>query len=136
MKNIMRFKFVKRIILLSCLFIFSIANFILASTYDISQINQVKAITEYSIDTKIEQMDTVTFGSYPQSDINGATKEPIEWIVLEKRGNKALLLSKYILDICSKIGVNTDTNNKYWKKYLNNTFYKAAFNSSHSGYIV
>ena len=39
----------------------------------------------------------VTFGHYPQtSDGNDST--PIEWLVLARDGNKALLISRYALD--------------------------------------
>ncbi len=42
--------------------------------------------------------DTVYFGEYEQDANNGNGTEPIEWIVLEKDGDKALLLSKYGLE--------------------------------------
>lgn len=38
--------------------------------------------------------DVVTFGSYPQTN-SGTQKEPIEWYVIEKSGNNALLLSTF-----------------------------------------
>ena len=89
-----------------------------------------KLVTSYSTDTTIDQMETVKFGSDYQND--AFTKEPIEWIVLDKQGGRTLLLSKYILD-CKCY------NNKYkdvtWetcdlRKWLNNDFYYQAFNSS------
>ncbi len=39
----------------------------------------------------------VKFGTYPQTE-SGADKIPIEWIVLARDGNKALLISRYGLD--------------------------------------
>ena len=42
--------------------------------------------------------DVVTFGSYEQDDNEDNGAEPIEWIVLDTDGSKALLLSKYVLD--------------------------------------
>ena len=39
---------------------------------------------------------TVTFGNYPQSS---DTPEPIEWIVLDAKDGKLLLLSKYVIDV-------------------------------------
>ena len=67
-------------------------------------------------------MDTATFGMYPEG-------EPIEWIVLEKDDNKALLLSKYILDCKCYNEIQTDVT---WetctlRSWLNDTFYNAAF---------
>jgi hypothetical protein len=49
-----------------------------------------------ALQKQIEQ-GTLSFGSYYQ--MNDKTKEPIEWIVLEKKENRVLLLSKYVLDV-------------------------------------
>lgn len=62
------------------------------------QILKAKCVTEYDSETDIEQIDSIKLGSYPQSDVTGEKKEPIEWIILEKNNNDALLLSKKILD--------------------------------------
>lgn len=40
----------------------------------------------------------VTFGSYEQDNDPGNGKEPVDWIVLESDGAKALLISEYCLD--------------------------------------
>ena len=96
-------------------------------------INKAKTIVEYSRNTLIDNVDTVTFGSYPQSDTNGNKKEPIKWIVLEKDeiNHKALLLSKYILD-CQCYNENfgyVTWENCTLRRWLNNTFYNNAFSS-------
>ena len=62
------------------------------------QILKSKCASEYDSDTDIKNVDSVHFGSYPQSDVTGEKKEPIEWIVLEKNNNEAILVSKRILD--------------------------------------
>ena len=41
--------------------------------------------------------DTVTYGHYPQT-AEGNDETPIEWLVLDVQGDKALLLSRYGLD--------------------------------------
>ena len=104
-----------------------------------SQIENAKLVTEYSKDTLVEDMDTVTFGSYPQSDITGNTKDPIEWIVLERdeENKKALLFSKYILD-CKCYDKGSD--NGFWntctlRDWLNEEFYHIAFNSDECSLI-
>ena len=94
-----------------------------------TQIKKAKLVTEYPADTIIDQMDTVTFGSYPQSDASGKTNDPIEWIVLNRDGNRALLLSKYKLDRRKYNDIKEDTT---WERstirsWLNNTFYSSAF---------
>ena len=45
-----------------------------------------------------EEPETVLFGSYEQDGDAANGKEPIEWLVLARDGDKALLLSKYALD--------------------------------------
>lgn len=73
--------------------------------------------------------DSIFFGNYPQ-EADG-TVRPIEWTVLKKEGNKALLFSKYILDAKP---YNETLKRTTWetydiRKWLNNEFYRAAFNS-------
>lgn len=98
----------------------------------------VKLVTEYDENTTIDDMETVTFGSYPQSDITGNIKEPIEWIVLDRQENKCLLLSKYILDCkCYDDRGNKNT----WetcslRNWLNEKFYNIAFNNDEKNKII
>ena len=120
-----------RIILSSFVFIVLCRSLVFAKTYDLSQISKCKTIIDYNANTTIDKMDTVTFGLYPQSDASGVSKEPIEWIVLEKQGNMALLLSKYILD-CKKYNEVRDDitwENCTLRNWLNNSFYYNAFSS-------
>lgn len=88
--------------------------------------------------SKVEIGDCVLFGSYEQdNDLNNG-KEQIEWIVLDVKDNKALLISKYSLD-CQIY--NESVENIVWadsslRKWLNEDFYKAAFSSKDKGVIV
>ena len=73
--------------------------------------------------------NTISFGRYPQ-DKDGTVK-PIEWVVLKIEKDKALLLSRYILD---KRPYNKKDENVTWetsdiRRWLNEDFYKIAFNS-------
>ena len=128
----------KRFLLCMSISVFTFSSLVCAKNYDISQIDQVKLITEYSDDTKIEDIDTVTYGSYYQS--NGSNKEAIEWIVLDREEDSALLLSKYILD---KQKFDADINNydkSTWeissiRKWLNSKFFNNAFNDNEKSYI-
>ena len=106
-------------------------NFSFAKTFDLSEISQARLVTSYSANTKVDKMDTVLFGSYPQSDTSGETKEPIEWIVLDRTRNYALLLSKYIID---NRPYNNSLENVTWenctlRKWLNSNFINKAFTS-------
>lgn len=80
----------------------------------------------------------IRFGSFEQDNNPENGKETIDWIILEKNNNKAMLISKYCLDsgiyhyekshvswkICSL---------RYW---LNKTFFKEAFNQKEQKSII
>lgn len=100
-----------------------------------SRVNEISLAKEYARETNINEMDTVIFGSYPQSDITGNTKEPIEWIVLEKNDSHALLLSKYILD-CKPYKDRKSTSGNTINKWLNSEFYNNAFSRDEQNIIL
>ena len=85
----------------------------------------------------------VEFGSYPQLS-SGKDDTPIEWIVLETKGNSSLLLSRYGLD--KRPFHNTSDNfrskeNIYWgncdlRTWLNDSFLSNAFTSAESEAIL
>lgn len=125
------------------------SNKVFANTYDISQINNAKSLSSYNNPTNLsllDEMDTVLFGRYPQSDTTGYSYEPIEWIVLYEYQNSdgskgKTLLSKYILDCrrWNSNGWNGSSKHLYstgndWKncslrKWLNIDFLNDAFTS-------
>ena len=79
----------------------------------------------------IKAGDTVYFGRYEQDGNTNNGKEKIEWQVLEKKGNKALLISKKVLDVQP---YNKEYKDITWekctlRKWLNKDFTKEAFNS-------
>lgn len=85
---------------------------------------------EESIDpAKIAVGDTVTFGSYEQDNHLDNGPEPIEWIVLDVKNNRALLISKYILDTQP---YNSEYHDIAWedcslRSWLNHDFFNTAF---------
>ena len=82
-------------------------------------------------DAKFAVGNYVSFGTYPQTKAgNDAT--PIEWLVLARDGNKALLISRYGLDAQP---YNKDNTSVTWetctlRTWLNGTFYNKAFSSA------
>ncbi len=82
-------------------------------------------------DAKFAVGNYVTFGTYPQTKAgNDAT--PIEWLVLARDGNKALLISRYGLDAQP---YNKDNTSVTWetctlRTWLNGMFYNKAFSSA------
>lgn len=74
--------------------------------------------------------DSVVFGTFEQDQIQSNGQDDIDWIVLDKKGNKALLLTKYCL-----IGMpyNSEYVSVTWescslREWLNTTFFETAFN--------
>ena len=104
------------------------------------QISKARSVSTYGVMSTIDEMDTVTFGSYPQSSTSANKLEPIEWIILERdyKNNRALLLSKYILD---NVSFNSEHKICKWKEselrqWMNQTFYDKAFNDNEKNQIV
>ena len=80
------------------------------------------------LDAKFSVGNYVTFGTYPQTS-SGNGNTPIEWVVLARAGQKALLLSRYGLDAQP---YNTEWSEITWEKctlrgWLNATFLNKAF---------
>jgi len=91
---------------------------------------------EEEVSKKWQVGATVIFGSYYQS--NSSIKESIEWEVLAREGNKALLISKYALD-CKKyneeyIGVTWE--NCTIRNWLNGEFFNIVFDSKEQKRIL
>lgn len=132
MKKVLNIMF---IVFLS-LIVYSCSNS--ARSFDISKVSTMKSIKDYSGRYSLNQMDVVRFGSYPQSDIDGNNTEPIEWIVLDKQENKALLLSKKIIDYEAygdSVRNYIDGKRNLWKnsdirEWLNNDFFYKAFRAN------
>ena len=98
-----------------------------------SQIQNCTPIVDYAGNTSIDQMDTVTFGLDENS-------EPIEWIVLEKSNNKALLLSKYVLT-SHRYRYNDDNVDITWenctmRKWINSEYINTIFSKKEQGSII
>ncbi len=85
--------------------------------------------TSYNF-SKAKKGDIIKFGSYEQDyPVNG--KDPIEWVVLDKKKDGLLVMSKYALDC---LPYNTEDVYTTWaectlREWLNKKFYNAAFNS-------
>ncbi len=81
--------------------------------------------------------DYVSFGAYEQDNNTSNGKEDVEWLVLEVKDGKALVISKYALD-CQQY--NTSDTNVTWetctlRKWLNNDFINSAFTANEKAMI-
>ena len=87
--------------------------------------------------SKAKVGDVVLFGSYEQDNIASNGAEAIPWYVLDKDGDKLLLMSVYILDNVKYHEKNT---NITWeectlRQWMNDDFYNSAFTASEKKYI-
>ena len=104
------------------------------------QTNTVEAtptVTAAAQNTKVAVGDYVTFGTYPQT-AEGDDETPIEWLVLDRDGNKALLLSRYGLDAQP---YHTERKSITWEQcslrtWLNNDFMNRAFTAAEESAIL
>lgn len=83
--------------------------------------------------SSVERGNIVNFGTYEQDGnfLNGM--EPIEWVVLEKKKDRLLLLSKYVLE-CMPYNYQNGREAITWeycslRKWLNSKFFENAFNT-------
>ncbi len=80
----------------------------------------------------------VSFGRYEQDNNRVNGPEPIEWLVLDVQGNRALLLSRYILDAKP---YHTDRVDITWEQcalraWLNTDFISTAFSETEQSAIL
>ena len=86
----------------------------------------------------IKAGDYVTFGAYEQDNNLSNGTEAIDWVVLEVSGDKALLLSKYVIDYREFHNTSSEFT---WatssiRKWLNSTFLANAFSNEESKAII
>ena len=83
--------------------------------------------------------DTVLFGRYEQDNVASNGKEPIEWIIMDKKDDGSyLLMSRYALD-CMQYkyeGALTNWEDSLLRLWLNDEFYKSAFTEGEQAMIV
>ena len=96
------------------------------------------ALSPESAAVAVNGRGAVIFGNYEQDNNIGNGKEPIEWLVLEAWGDRALLISKYGLDARP---YNTEHGEVTWencslRKWLNGEFLNDAFTPEEQAAIV
>lgn len=110
-----------------------IAFLIVLNTVIIPHIRRRPAFAKYGEVLKAANVgDTIKFGKYEQDNNLSNGKEDIEWNVLAKEDNRALLISKYALDCKQYNSTKTDVT---WetcslRKWLNETFMDSAFDDT------
>ena len=121
-------------VLMSCTFMASCRK---ASVEETTLPSESESVEE---DDGIAVGDKIVFGNYPQKAVQGTDKydaEPIEWRVLEIRDGNALIISEYLLDATVYYYDMADVTweKSSLRKWLNSTFYDAAFSESEKSLI-
>ena len=100
--------------------------------------NSIKPEYEKLLIKRAEVGSYVKYGAYEQDNDISNGKEDLEWLVLSKDGDKALLISKYALD-CQQyntVNMSTTWENCSLRMWLNGTFLNEAFNSEEQDSII
>lgn len=81
---------------------------------------------------------TVQYGNYEQDNVIRNGKEPIDWIILEKTDEKALVISKYALDNMQFYPTEKDTNyaESTIRIWVNSDFINSAFSIKENNRIL
>ncbi len=92
---------------------------------------------EYEYVRSLEIGSSYVFGTYEQDNDLSNGKEPIEWIVLDKKGGSVLLISKYGLDAqpYNTINLSVTWDTCSLRKWINDTFLNAAFSAAEQAMI-
>jgi hypothetical protein len=82
--------------------------------------------------------DIITFGSYEQDGNSSNGAEDIEWVVLERKGNRALVISQYCIEQKS---FNDTFSSVLWetctlRNWLNKSFLNTAFSDNEQTKII
>ena len=90
---------------------------------------------EFAVD---DTLRSITFGRYEQDGNLENGKEPIDWIVLTYDEEKALVISRNVLDNkCFNEGFKeADWENSTIRKWLNNDFKNSAFSDAEQERII
>lgn len=113
------------------------AHAIYASISEYRDADDLLAQAAAALDAEFSIGNYVFFGTYPQSK-DGNSKALIEWIVLDRDGDRALLVSRYALD---KVVYNASRDDATWetctlRAWLNKYFFNRAFDSAEQAVIL
>lgn len=121
-----------------CIVIFSLAGCARASD-DKTSGNESVDISENRLPA-VNVGDVITLGSYEQDNDTSTpgSAEDIEWIVIAEKDNRALLLSRYIIDCIPFDSENMSVSweDSYMRQWLNETFYESVFDDTEKSAII
>ena len=105
--------------------------------FTLTACGSIKELISSKSTASVSVGDIIEFGAYEQDNDTSNGKEPIEWQVLAKEGDKVLVISKYALDTQL---YNTEYGDITWetctlRTWLNVTFLEEAFNEAEQSMI-
>ncbi len=101
--------------------------------------NAGKRVASAVVAASVQVGDIFTFGSYVHVDSNNKNKQPIQWEVLKKDGNKIMVLARYALakkPFHSSNSKSINWSNCSLRTWLNGTFMNSAFTETERKAIV
>lgn len=119
----------------------SVVEEVLQEVKELNDANQIvtnEQLKQIFKNQKITRGNVVKFGKYIQDGDKGTKKTSIEWKVIKIKDGEALLIAQHGLDCKPFNDYNTNT---YWekstlRKWLNETFYDAAFTDEEKKALV
>ncbi|MBP3618245.1 MAG: hypothetical protein J6J38_09425 [Lachnospiraceae bacterium] len=100
---------------------------------------QEQAVKPYADLEKASVGTSVVFGSYEQDSDRSNGDEELEWLVLDRRGEQVLLLSRYGLDVREyhdRAYEDVTWENSFAREWLQQSFYAKAFSAKERAMIV
>ncbi len=108
--------------------VFTSATAFATSSYHIATPEEPKEKLPETVSPEIQPGSVVVFGTFEQDNDfeNGA--ENLQWSVLDRDGDRVLLITSQIIEIgpYADLGQYTNWNNSILRKWLNNDFYQTA----------
>ena len=114
------------------------------SSYEIKDIDKVRCLSDYDSSYSYNDFDTVVFGKYAFEN-NTNSKKDLEWFVLDKSDDKAVLISKYVIDDMAlweetkkgdEYNIGIDVENTECFNWLNNDFFNESFSDNEKSIIL
>ena len=90
----------------------------------------------YTVPSALSVGQTFPLGRYEQDNNPGNGAEPIEWQVLAVKGDRALVISKYVLDVRPYHNAGNTWESHNDRKWLNEEFYNKAFTDAEKNQIL
>lgn len=107
-----------------------------------ARVNSTKIPAPVSLDfSEAKAGDIITFGEYEQDNSNENGTDPLEWIVLDVDGDRALIVTRYCIENMKFHDSWPERNLIYWemssiRKWLNDFFMEEAFSGRERALVL